>query len=136
MAAAVRRGLVALDLDNLAVLNGDPNAALDLTAGAAGGTDALDLASGLVSTLRKRLHGLGGAPGHGAGGGRDGGDLDEATAAHGELGHIVLLSSFLHDVCARVHAVSLCGEARVLARFQTLGRAASTPSFQRVVLAA
>ena len=121
VAAAVRRGLVALDLDDLAVLNSDPNAALDLTAGAAGGTDALDLASGLVGTLRERLHGLGGAPGHGAGGGRDGGDLDEATAAHAELGHIVLLSSFLHDVCARVHAVPLCGEARVLARFQTLG---------------
>ena len=47
---------------------------------------------------------------------------------------LMLLCGALVD--NRVHAVPLCGEARVLARFQTLGRAASTPSFQRVVLAA
>ena len=42
--AAVSVGLVALDLDDLVVLNGHPHAALHLAARAAAGADALDLA--------------------------------------------------------------------------------------------
>ena len=42
--AAVSVGLVALDFDDLVVLNGHPHAALHLAARAAAGADALDLA--------------------------------------------------------------------------------------------
>ena len=52
---AVGARFVALDLDHLVVLDGDPNAALDFAASTAAGTDALNFTCRLVFALCKRV---------------------------------------------------------------------------------
>ena len=111
--AAVTAGMVglvvALDLDGLAVLDGDPHAALDLAAGTAARTDALDLAGSLVDTLGQSLQRLGGRGSESASSRCDCGCLDEVTAAHGELSHTFSLHS---GGCSHPFGCRCCRSAR------------------------
>ena len=86
MPAALRRGLVAFHLDDLAVAHGYPNAALHLAASAAARANALDFPRIGIDALGKRPHRLGDRRERRSGTG-DRHRLHEAAARERELSH-------------------------------------------------
>ena len=91
VAAAVSVGLIALDLNHLVVLNGNPRAALDLAARAAARADALHFAGRRIGALGQSRGRRCREP-YGRGGTRHSGRLQEAAASQRKFRHMPLLS--------------------------------------------
>ena len=91
VAAAVSVGFVALNLDHLVVLDGNPRTALNFTASAAARTDALHFTGRRISTLGQS-RGRRCCEPHGCGSTRHSGRLQEAAASQRKFRHMLLLS--------------------------------------------
>ena len=86
MPATLRRRFITFHLDDLTVLNGNPNTAFHLAARTATRPHALDLTRSFTNTLGERLHRLDGCSQR-RGGTRDGHSLHEVTACERKLCH-------------------------------------------------